>query len=403
MQTTAAAESVFSSAMSNNMQWALGYPVNSGHYALTFLLIAVGGAFLFQNLASTFNARRYAWVFTGPCWALGLFAILIGMSSALVNQPDGLAGSARWLTCGLGAAVAIAVVCGPVTMFVMSMGYGAAVSIWATSMGAAAIISGGSQLIGAGMSQGQPKVLHWDGTVGVRDRATTPWKKMNDDRRVLDEGYMVQVGPASAAIVLVEGHQILLLPGTEIRVPKTGEEPKVVLAQGTIFSRTTMSANRNMAFETATAGFKISNGCVLLATGRGRTSAVVSEGGIKAGRNVFETETLVKKGHYIIFNATMDTQPQPVSKEYKDQLARLNRYFENPFSDVNRAIITGEKVEKKDEEKKEDKKEEKPAAKTEPAKPDAEMPVPKAGGDAVVPPPAEKSAPAGTPAPKEEN
>jgi len=359
MQNAPAAESVFSSAMSNTLQWALGYPVNSGHYAMTFLLMALGGAFLFQNLAATFNARRYAWVFTGPCWALGLFTVVWGMTTALVNQPESLAGSARWMTCGLGALLAVAVICGPVTMLVMSMTYGAAVSIWITSLGAAAIVSGASQLVGASMSQGQPRVLHWEGRVGVRDKTTTPWKPMNDERRVLEEGFMVQVGLKSAAILLVEGHQILLLPGTEIRIPKTGAEPKVVLAQGTMFSRTTMSANRNMAFETATAGFKISNGSVLISTGRGRTSAVVSDGGVRAGRNIFEADTLVKKGHYIIYSSTLDTMPQPVSKEYREQLDRLNRYFENPFSDANRAMITGEKS--GEEERKEEKKEEKKA------------------------------------------
>lgn len=375
------------------MQWALGYPVNAGHYALTFLIIAVGGAYLYQGMASTFNARRYAWVFTGPSWGVGLFAIVIGMSVALVNQPESLAGSSRFLTCGLGAIGAILLVCAPVTMLAMSMSYGAAASVWATVVGGAVLVATGSSLVGSGMTDGKPKVLHWQGSVSVRDKITTPWKPMNDERRVLDEGTMIAAGPASAAIIMVAGHQILMLPGSALRIPSIGEEPLVRLDQGSMFSRTTVAANRNMAFETSRAGFKVSNGHLLIAAGSRATSAVVAEGGVHAGHSVFEAETVLKKGQFMLVGSGFDTMPKPVSSEYRDQLARLTRYFENPFSAANRALISGEKVPEK-EEKKEEKKEEMKPAEPAPEKSGEPMPAEKKDAAVVTPPVEAPAAPA---------
>ena len=352
MQTTGG-ESVFSSAVSNTMQWALGYPVNAAHYGLTFLIIAVGGACILQGMAATFNARRYGMTFTVPTWGAGMAAIIIGMSLALIYQPESLAGSARIYTCLIAAIGVVLLFCGPVTMLVMSMSYGAAVSIWITALVGVVAISAGSTLVGSGMTMGQPKVLHWEGNVTVRYRSSNPWRQMNNERRVLEEGAFVSVWPFSAAIVKVEGYEILLMPGTRISIPKLGPKPKVVLEKGWMFSRPTLSANRNMGYETSSAGFKVSKGDVLLITGMFGTSVVVSDGEIRAGRNIYETETLVKKGHSMIIGPALTTNPQQVSKGYKNQIQRLTRYFENPFSAVNRAIITGVKeAAKKDEESK---------------------------------------------------
>lgn len=348
-------ETVFSSAMSNTTQWALGYPVSAGHYALTFLLVVVGGAYLFQTLASTFNARRYAWLFAGPSWGIGLFAIVIGMSSALVNQPEGMAGSSRFVTCLLGAVIAIVAVAAPVTMGIMSVGYGAAVSIWLTIMVCVGIVGAGSTIVGAGTIQGSPKVLHWQGDVHLRDDSTPVPKRMSDDRRILEEGARLITSPKSAAIVMVRGHQLLVLPDSIIRIASLDDKPKIALERGRMFSRTSMAADRNMSFETATAGFKVSNASVLLITATRGTWAIVADGGIYSGRTVFEAENVVKKGQFAIVGPAGAPPPAPIADEYKETLEQLTRYFENPFSEPNRALISGAKIRSREEEKEEPK------------------------------------------------
>ena len=371
-EPSAAAGSVFSNAMSNTMQWALGFPVSDGHYALTFMLIVFGGAYLFQYSAATFNARRYAWLFTAPSWAGGLFAILIGMTSALVNQPESLAESSRLVTAGLGALIAIIVVAAPLTMGLMSFSYGAAASVWVTCMIAAGIVVSGSSLIGSGLIQGKPKVLHMQGKVSVRKTRTAPPRAVTDKKRVLDEGASVLTDAKSAAIVNVRGHHVLMLPNTAIHIASTGEKPKVILEQGRIFSRAMMAGSSKMQFETRSAGFKVSSADLIIGLTRGGTAAVVAKGAMYAGNNVHDAETVVKEGNVIVMGAGGGL-PTPVSDEYLADLARLTRYFENPFSAPNRALITGEKVAKKEEEKPKPKapEPEKPKSPDEPAK---EMP-----------------------------
>lgn len=341
--------SVFSGAMSNTLQWALGFPVSDGHYALTFMLILFGGAYLFQYSATTFNARRYGWVFTGPSWGIGLFAVVIGMTVALINQPESLAGSSRIVTAGLGALIAILVVAAPLTMGLMSFSYAAAASVWITCLIAGAIAVGGSSLIGSGLIQGKPKVLHFQGKVTVRKTRTAPPRDVTDKKRVLDQGATVITGLKSAAIVNVRGHHVLMLPGTTIYIADTGEVPRVTLEQGRIFTRATMSGSSKMQFETRTAGFKVSSADMIIGLTRAGTAAVVAKGAMYAGNNVHDAEQVVKAGHVIVLGGGGGL-PVPVSDEYLADLDRLTRYFENPFSAPNRALITGEVIKKKEEE-----------------------------------------------------
>jgi len=359
-------KTVFSSAMDNTLDWALGYPVSAGHYALTLLLVLVGGGFLFQKLAATFNARRYAWLFAGPAWGIGLFAIWVGMSSSLVNQPEGLAGGSRFVTCLLGAAIAIVAVAGPATMGLMSVGYGAAVSIWTTIMAGVGIVGAASTLVGAGALQGLPKVLHWQGEVSMQDTRSPRAKTMNDDRKILDKDFRLITGAKSASIVMVRGHKILLLPDSMIRIASLDDEPRVTLERGWMFSRTSMAADRNMRFETSSAGFKVSNASVLLITGTGRTWAIVADGGIYSGKTVYEAEDVVKAGQFVVVGASGQPPPAPLTPEYKEHLKRYSRYFENPFSAPNRALITGSTAhERKEEDEKKKEEDEKKKADSE--------------------------------------
>jgi len=385
-ESSSADGSVFSGAMSNTLQWALGFPVNDGHYALTFMLILFGGAYVFQYSASSFNARRYAWVFTGPSWGIGLFSIVIGMTVALINQPDSLAGSSRITTAGLGALIAIILVAAPLTMGLMSFSYGAAASVWVTCLIAIAVVVGGSSLIGSGLIQGKPKVLHFQGKVKFRKTRTAPPREVTDKKRVLDQGATVITEAKSAAIVNVRGHHVLMLPGSVMYIADTGEKPRVVLEQGRIFTRATMSGSSKMEFETRTAGFKVSNADMIIGLTRSGTAAVVAKGAMYAGNHVHDAETVVKAGHVIVLGGGSG-QPVPVSAEYLADLDRLTRYFENPFSAPNRALITGEVIKKKTEEKKEPEK----SAEKESKSPDeakSEMPAdPKAGEPTAEPKP----------------
>ena len=361
MQEATAGESVFSTAMGNTLQWALGMPVSAAHYSLTFLLIAVGGAYVYQFSASTFNARRWGWAFAGPSWALGLFGILFGMTWMLVNQPESLANSSRMVTAGIGALAAIVIFAGPLTMLLMSVSYGAAVSVWLSTMVAAMVVVGGSSLVGAGMLGSKPKVLHWQGEVQLRDGPNSLWKEVGPKRRILNEKWWLATKPASAAIVYVRGHQILLMPDSVIRIDDIGDEhPTVTLIQGRMYSRTSMAASRNMRYGTMTAGFKVSNGDIMIAAGRANTSAVVSDGAVYSGMNIHDATTVVREGHYVVIGAASIPNPKPVSQDYREQLNQLTRYFENPFSAANRALISGKPVESK-EEKSEEKGAEKPA------------------------------------------
>lgn len=398
MEPTNVEESVFSAAMGNTLQWALGTPVSAAHYTLTFMVIVFGGAYLFQFSANTFNARRYGWVFTGPAWGLGLFGVLFGMTWLLVNQPASLANSSRWVTAGLGGAIGVVVFAAPIAKFVMSMSYGAAVSVWISTLVAASVVVGGSSIFGAGILGSKPKVLHWQGDVRLRDGDNSLWKKVSDKRRILNEKWWLATQPKSAAIVDVRGHQILLMPGSTIRIDAIGDEPKVTLHQGTMYSRTSMSANRNMGYATATAGFKVSNGDLVIAAGRANTSAVVADGAVYSGYNVYDADTVVKEGHYVVIGAASIPNPKPVSQQYREQLDRLTRYFENPFSAPNRAMISGEPVASEEEDKKEEKEAEKPEPMSDEEKMSAPAPAEDLAPPAEIPPPpAPDKAPASAP------
>lgn len=351
MQETTTGESVFSSALGNTLQWALGTPVSAAHYSLTFLLVVVGGAYVFQFSASTFNARRYAWAFTGPSWGFGLLGVLLGMTWMLVNQPDSLADSSRLLSAGIGGGVAVLVFSAPLTMLLMSITYGAAVSVWLSTLLGAVIVVAGSGVFGAGMLGGKPKVLHWQGDVQIKDGDNSLWKKVSDQRRVMNEKWWLTTRAGSAAIVYVRGHQILVMPGSVIRIDEIGDEPKVTLHQGSMYSRTSMAASQKMRFATPSAGFKVSNGDLLIAAGRANTSAVVADGAVYAGINVFDASMVVREGHFVVIGASGMPNPKPVSEEYSQRLAALTRYFENPFSTVNRALISGDQVKSEDDEK----------------------------------------------------
>ena len=199
----------------------------------------------------------------------------------------------------------------------------------------------------------------------------------------MDEGATVITGAKSAAIVNVRGHHVLMLPGSVIYIAAIGEVPRVVLEQGRIFTRATMSGSSKMQFETRTAGFKVSNADMIIGLTRSGTAAVVAKGAMYAGHNVHDAEQVVKAGHVIVLGGG-GGQPVPVSDAYLADLERLTRYFENPFSAPNRALITGEVIEKKKEEKNEP---EKPAEE----KPKPEMPAdggmePTAGEPIVEPP-----------------
>lgn len=395
MQEATAEASIFSTALGNTLQWALGTPVNAAHYSLTFLIIALGGAYLFQFSASTFNARRWGWVFTGPSWGLGLFGVLFGMTWMLVNQPDSLANSSRLVTAGIGALVAVVIFAAPLTMLVMSISYGAAVSVWLSTLAAAGIVVAGSGVFGAGMLGGKPKVLHWQGDVQLRDGDNSLWKKVSDKRRIMNEKWWLTTKSGSAAIVYVRGHQILVMPDSAIRIDDIGDEPMVTLFQGRMFSRTSMAASRNMRYATPSAGFKVSNGDLLIAATRANTSAVVSDGAVYSGANVFDATTVVRAGQYVVIGTAGIPNPKPVSQEYQAQLEQLTRYFENPFSEPNRALISGEPVAAK----KPEAADEKPAAKPAANSPEApEAPATGPAPAASLAPPAEIPAPTNAPA-----
>ncbi|MGB0582511.1 MAG: hypothetical protein ACPGVU_22710, partial [Limisphaerales bacterium] len=199
-------------------------------------------------------------------------------------------------------------------------------------------------------------VLHWQGEVMLQDDRSPRAKGMNDDHKILDEDYRLITGEKSASIVMVRGHKILLLENSMIHITSLDEEPRVTLERGWMFSRTSMAADRKMQFATPSGGFKVSNGSVLLMTGSGRTLAVVADGGIYAGKNVFEAEDVVKEGHYVAISSSQATRPASLTEEHKQHLKRYTRFFENPFSEPNRALISGSTAHQRRKEAEEKKK-----------------------------------------------
>jgi hypothetical protein len=392
MQDATAGESIFSTAMGNTLQWALGTPVSAAQYSLTFLIVVLGGAYVFQFSASTFNARRWGWTFTGPSWGLGLLGVLTGMTWMLVHQPESLANSSRPITALAGALLAVVVLAAPLTMLLMSISYGAAVSVWLSTLVAAAVVVMGGSVFGAGMLAGKPKVLHWQGEVQVRDGDNSLWKEVGPKRRIMNEKWWLTTKPASAAIVYVRGHQILVMPESLIRIDDIGDEPKVTLFQGRMYSRTSMAASRNMRYATTSAGFKVSNGDVLIAASRANTSAVVADGAIYSGMNVSDATTVVREGQFVVIGAAGIPNPKPVSEEYRQQLEQLTRYFENPFSAPNREMISGKPAAaKEDKPRRADKTEVSPPSETRPGNADLAPPdkIPAVTNAPADPPPAD--------------
>ncbi|MGK0197228.1 MAG: hypothetical protein ACI91J_000494 [Yoonia sp.] len=374
-------ESVFSSAMSNSLQWAMGYPVSDGHFALTFLLVMVGGAKLFQTMASTFNALRYGWGTCAPSWLIGCYAVQMGMAMALTSQPEFLVDSPRILISGFGALLAVLIVAAPITKYAMSVGYGAAVSCWLTTLAAALFIATVSSMIGGGVLTGTPKVLHWQGDVRVRDTENNPWKTISKDRKMLEEGGSIQALSGSGAIVNIAGYRILMLPGSQIRIAELGEEPRVTLQEGRIFSRGGPSANRKFRYDTKNAGLRVNGADLMLGfTPAGVTSVLVADGGLRVGRSVDSKDMVsVKKRYYVNVTANVST-PVRADNELLEDLKVLGRYSENPFAAANRAMISGRKVKKKE---------------PKPAKPEPDTnTVPAAAAGA---PPPEPAKPAGPP------
>lgn len=397
-----ASDSVFSAAMDNSLQWAMGFPISDGHFALTFALVFLGGARVFQSTAATFNANRYGWGATGPTWLVGCLAAWVGMASALTSQPAFLVDSPRIFIAGYGVVLAVLIVGAPLAKFVMSISYGAAVSSWLTTLALALLVSTTSSMIGAGILNGSPKVLHWQGDVRVKDVDSNPWKKLSKDRKLLKEGGLIQSHDRSAAIVNVAGHRVLLMPGSQIRIAELGEEPRITIQRGKIFSRAGASANRKMRFETVNAGFKITGADVVVGVTRtGISSAVVAKGSIYAGRSIEARDmTTVKQGHYVVVTANV-TPPARIAGEYIADLRVLKRYSENPFAPANRRMISGGNAPgERNEEKKSPnpKPPEKPAEKA-PEKPatDAKPEIPAAAGDTnAAPATGESAAPAAT-------
>ncbi len=400
--------------MSSSLEWALGQPISDGHFAFTFALVFFGGAKLFQSTCAAFNATRYGWGTTAPAWIAGCYMVQVGMATALTSQPNFLVDAPRFAISIFGAVMAIVIIAAPLTKFVMAVGYLAAISCWLTTLGAALIVGATSGMIGAATLKGTPKVTHWQGDVNARDRDSNPWKDMSKERMIVKEGGSIQALSKSSAIVSIAGHRIIMMPGSEIRVAELGDEPRVEVKSGFIYSKCGPAANGKLRYETISAGIKISgaNAMIMLANS-GATSVIVSKGILSVGRTI-ETKDLtrVRKRHFVEVAQNVSV-PEPIVGELVQELRMLERYSENPFAPANRRMVSGREdrqQEKPEPPKEMPQKPEMPDSKsdgTNAAPASTNAPAPSASGtntNSPAPAPEEKPAPAkaaDAPAPKE--
>ncbi len=337
--------SLFGAAFRNTFDWALGYPVNEVHFLFGFLVTVVGGFVLFRKSAASMNALNWGLGAAVPCWAVGVASIFLGMTIALVTQPQSSADSPRLVVAAVGGGIAMLVVAAPMTMYFMSMGYFTAVSSWLTVIGCWGMFVGANTMIGAGMIEGKPKVLMWQGDVFFRVMPSAPWRAMTHDRKILPVGSELATRGASATVVYVRGNHILLLPDSSVRIPDIGDNPRVEILSGRIYSKASIAASRNMRYRTRGGYFHISGDDLLLAVdGRQNSTVVVSDGGIYYSRDESGSTSIVGKGQMAVIpsGGVREVTPQTLPKKVVDELRKLEHYFSNPFASHSRRMITGE-------------------------------------------------------------